>query len=54
MALIKKKRPSLKYKITSDNNILPIIYAGVQQGVKSYNYVQLVQDDQILKNDSHV
>ena len=31
-------QPYLEYKITSDNNFLPIIYgihAGVQQGVKS-------------------
>jgi hypothetical protein len=26
----------IKYKITSDNNIFPIIYVGVQQGVISY------------------
>ena len=36
MALLKNTRPSLKYTITSDNNSLPIIYAGVQQRVKSY------------------
>ena len=29
---------SLEYTITSNNNLLPIIYAEVQQGVKSYMY----------------
>jgi hypothetical protein len=47
------KRGRVEYTITSDNNFLPIIY-NICRGPTRGNiiYVQLIQDDQMLKQQS--